>query len=150
MAKLSTASVNVGVLGCALLHSARQVLRTCHFGQEFCLVFFPIWVGMLESKFLLSEEVQNAKFLNLILSYCVDVRYDILFLVRLSIIIVLPHAIYLSYFTIFGIKQCSSGVQASKFLLPTLDYYLTAVAQLCCGRNSHSIDMVYVTHVGRR
>ena len=43
-----------------------------------------------------------------------------------------------------------SGLQASHFIVATFNDSAVALKYSYCSQNSHSIDMVYVTHVGRQ
>ena len=62
------------------VHSSRQFLRNSYFGSVSRLIFSPISAEILNPNFLLNEEVQNARFVKFIFSFCKGVQCDLFFL----------------------------------------------------------------------
>ena len=61
-------------------YSTRQNLRNSCLGSVSRHLFSPISAEMLNSNFLLGEEVQNVRFLKFRLLFCKGVQYDLFFL----------------------------------------------------------------------
>ena len=63
-----------------LLYSTRQLLINSYFSSVSRFIFPPISADMLNSIFLLGEEVQNARFLKFMFLFCKGVQCNLFFL----------------------------------------------------------------------
>ena len=142
-----TSTTSVGLkMTCS---STRQHLRNSRLGSVLRLVFSPISAEMPNSNFLLGEEVQNATFLNFGFLFCKGVQCDLFFLERLSRFSFFHMASISHSSQYIHLERCSSGLQASQCIVATFNDSAVALQYSYCSENSHSSDMVYVTHVGR-